>query len=80
MLTGHQIRLARNLLGWNRAKFSHDVLLSQVSVEAVESSHGPAWLTAEQEANIRRACEGAGIRFETDIDGKPTAVLVGSTT
>ncbi len=79
MLTGRQIRQVRNLLGWNRAKFSHDVLLSQVSVEAVESSHGPAWLTDEQEANIRRACEGAGIRFETDADGQPTAVMVGST-
>ncbi len=80
MLTGSQIRQARNLLGWNRAKSRYDALLSQVSVEAVESSRGSAWLTDEQEANIRRACEGVGIRFETDADGQPTAVMVGTTT
>ena len=46
-------------------------------IEAVESSDGPAWLTDEQEAAIRRVFEGAGIRFDVDAEGQPGAVMAG---
>ncbi len=46
-------------------------------IEAVESSDGPAWLTDEQEAAIRRVFEGAGIRFDVDAEGQPRAVMAG---
>ena len=32
-------------------------------VDAVESSDGPAWLTDEQEATIRRVYQEAGVEF-----------------
>lgn len=75
MLTGPQIRQARKLLRWDRPTLSRNALVSQALLQAAESSDGPAWLTDEQEAGIRRACEEAGIRFETDAEGVPVAVM-----
>ncbi len=75
MLTGLQIRKARILLGWGRLKFGRHAFLTEPFVTAAESSDGPAWLTDEQETNIRRACEKAGVRFEVDAEGQPSAVL-----
>ena len=66
MLTGLQIRRARMLLGWGRSKFGRLVLVTEGFVTAIESSDGPAWLTDEQEANIRRVCEEADIEFTPD--------------
>ena len=76
MLTGRQIREARKLLRWNRTRFSECTSLSQTFGTAIESSDGPAWLTDEQEAAIRRALESAGIRFGVDAEGRPSTVLV----
>ena len=75
MLTGLQVRKARLLLGWGRAKFGRHALLTESLVTAIESSDGPAWLTDEQETSIRRACEKGGVRFEIDAEGRPSAVL-----
>ncbi len=47
-------------------------------IDAVESSAGPAWLTDEQEATIRRVFEEAGIRFDINAEGQREAVLAGS--
>ena len=44
-------------------------------IEAVESSDGPAWLTDEQEAAIRRVFDDAGIRFDINAEGQPEAVI-----
>ena len=77
MLTGRQIRQARQLLRWGKDNFSRRVLLPMNLIEAVESSDGPAWLTDEQEAVIRRVFEGAGIRFDVDAEGQPRAVTAG---
>ena len=74
MLTGKQIREARALLRWGRVRFGRVALLTEADVSAFESSDGPAWLTDEQEAHIRLACEGMGIRFGTNVDGQPTAM------
>ena len=77
MLTGREIRQARQLLRWGKDNFSRRVLLPMTLIEAVESSDGPAWLTDEQEAAIRRVFEGAGIRFDVDAEGQPRAVMAG---
>ena len=39
-------------------------------IEAVESSDGPAWLTDEQEAAIRRVFEEAGVEFISENGGE----------
>ena len=57
-----------------RVRFGRVALLTEADVSGIESSHDPAWLTDEQEANIRLACEGMGIRFGTNVDGQPTAM------
>ena len=77
MLTGREIRQARQLLRWGKDNFSRRVLLPMTLIEAVESSDGPAWLTDEQEAAIRRVFEGGGIRFDVDAEGQPRAVMAG---
>ena len=66
MLTGRHIREARRLLRWDRGQLSRSASLTQTSVLAAESSDGAAWLTDEQEANIRRACGEAGVEFTPD--------------
>ena len=66
MLTGLQIRKARVMLGWGRTKFSRHAHITEALVTAIESSDGPAWLTDEQEASIRRAFEQAGVEFTPD--------------
>ena len=66
MLTGPQIRRARTMLGWGRTTFSRNAHITEALVTAAESSDGPAWLTDEQEASIRRALELAGVEFTAD--------------
>ena len=63
MLTGLQIREARGLLGWGRAKMGREADLSPALLVAVESSDGPAWLTEGEEAAFRRVYESAGVEF-----------------
>lgn len=69
MLTGRQIREARHLLGWGRVRFSQKASITQAMVAAIESSDGPAWLTEEQESDIRQALEEGGVEFITKDDG-----------
>ncbi len=63
MLTGPQIREARKLLRWSRIRFMESTSFTHAFAVAIESSDGPAWLSDDQEASIRRAMEGAGIEF-----------------
>ncbi len=77
MLTGREIRQARQLLRWGKDNFSRRSLLPMTLIEAVESSDGPAWLTDEQEAAIRRVFEEAGIRFDINAEGQREAVIAG---
>ena len=69
MLTGREIRQARQLLRWGKDNFSRRSLLPMTLIEAVESSDGPAWLTDEQEAAIRRAFEEASVEFIPENGG-----------
>ena len=70
MLTGREIRQARQLLRWGKDNFSRRSLLPMTLIEAVESSDGPAWLTDEQEAAIRRVFEEAGVEFISENGGE----------
>ncbi len=69
MLTGREIRQARQLLRWGKDNFSRRSLLPITLIDAVESSDGPAWLTDEQEAAIRRVFEEAGVEFIPESGG-----------
>ena len=66
MLTGREIREARRLLGWGRAKLGREADLSPALLVAVESSYGPAWLTEGEEAAFRRVYHSAGVEFTPD--------------
>lgn len=66
MLTGEQVREARRLLGWGRIRFSRTTAIPQPLLEAVKSTDGVAWLTAEQERTFRSAFEAAGIEFVSE--------------
>ena len=70
MLTGHEIRQARQLLRWGKDNFSRKSLLPMTLIEAVEISDVPAWLTDEQEAAIRRVFEKAGVEFIPETGGE----------
>ncbi len=78
MLTGREIRQARQLLRWGKDNFSRRSLLPMTLIEAVESSDGPAWLTDEQEAAIRRVFEEAGVEFIPESGGGIAARLTKS--
>ena len=80
MLTGRQMRQPRSLLRWRRETLSVKASLTINLFVAVESSEGRAWLSDEQEATIRRACEDAVVRFEVDDEGQPAAVMTGAMT
>ena len=70
MLTGREICKARQLLRWGKDNFSRRSLLPMTLIEAGESSDGPAWLTDEQEAAIRRVFEEAGVEFIPENGGE----------
>ena len=60
MITGEQIRRARELLGWTRFKLSSRASLHPAIVERAEEALP---VTAYQQALLRNALEVAGIEF-----------------
>ena len=63
MITGEQIRRARELLGWTRFKLSSRASLHPAIVERAEEAAGPLPVTTYQQALLRNALEAAGIEF-----------------
>ena len=55
MITGAQIRQARELLGWTRFKLAQRAKLHPAILERAEDAAGPAPITAYQRALIRDA-------------------------
>ena len=60
MITGEQLRRARELLGWTRFKLSSRASLHPAIVERAEEALP---VTAYQQALLRNALEVAGIEF-----------------
>ena len=65
MITGEQIRRARELLGWTRFKLSSRAALHPAIVERAEEAVGALPVTAYQQALLRNALEDAGVEFTT---------------
>ena len=65
MITGEQIRRARELLGWTRFKLSSRAALHPAIVERAEKAVGALPVTAYQQALLRNALEDAGVEFTT---------------
>ena len=65
MITGAQIRRARELLGWTRFKLSSRAGLHPAIVERAEKAVGALPVTAYQQALLRNALEDAGVEFTT---------------
>jgi transcriptional regulator with XRE-family HTH domain len=63
VITGGQIRRARELLGWTRFKLSSRAGLHPAIVERAERAVGALPVTAYQQALLRNALEAAGVEF-----------------
>ena len=67
MITGEQIKAARELLGWTRFQLGQRANLHAAIVERAEGAKGALPITPYQRALLRTALEGAGVEF-TDGD------------
>jgi hypothetical protein len=74
VITGDQIRAARELLGWTRFMLSQRANLHVAIIErAEESAPGAPPITAYQHAVLRSTLEAAGVEFTNGH--KPRAKL-----
>jgi ribosome-binding protein aMBF1 (putative translation factor) len=70
VITGEQIRRAREFLGWTRFKLSSRASLHPAIVERAEEAMALP-VTAYQQALLRNALEAAGVEF---TDGEAPGV------
>jgi hypothetical protein len=63
VITGAQIRHARELLGWAPSRLAQRAKLHSAIVQRAESVPGVPPITAYQEALIRNALQDAGVEF-----------------
>jgi transcriptional regulator with XRE-family HTH domain len=73
VITGEQIRRARELLGWTRFKLGSRAGLHPAIVERAEEAAGALPVTAYQQALLRTALNAAGIEF---TNGEAPGVLL----
>ncbi len=67
MITGEQIKAARELLGWTRFQLGQRANLHAAIVERAEGAKGALPITPYHRALLRNALEAAGVEF-TDGD------------
>ena len=63
MITGQQIKAARELLGWGPSKLAQRAKLHSAIVQRAESVAGEPPITFYQQALIRNALERFGVEF-----------------
>jgi hypothetical protein len=63
MITGAQIRRARELVGWKLSKLARRAKVHSAIIHRAESVDGAPTITVHQEALIRNALPDAGIEF-----------------
>lgn len=61
-----QIRAARGLLGWSRARLAASANVPVGTVRSMESPAGPRTSLAEARAAVLRTLEWAGVEFTDD--------------
>src|SRR4051812_21785906 len=70
MITGAQIRQARELLDWSPWKLARSSRVPSAVIRRAESVDGEPTITVYQEALIRNALLDAGVEFTTgDVPG-----------
>jgi transcriptional regulator with XRE-family HTH domain len=70
LISGGQIRAARDLLGWTVRDLAARAVVSISTVNLIENAKGLPSTTREQVAAVRAALEEAGIEFlEGDAPG-----------
>jgi ribosome-binding protein aMBF1 (putative translation factor) len=65
VITGSQIRAARNLLGWDRKLLARACKLRPETLARAESLDGEPPITVTHARAIRSTLEQAGIEFQT---------------
>ena len=63
MITGSQIRAARELLGWRQAELAKRARIQAHSVESAESSLGQSFVPGQDMQAMRAVLEAAGVEF-----------------
>jgi transcriptional regulator with XRE-family HTH domain len=63
MLTGEQVRAARVLLGWTRAKLAETAALGLATVQRIEAQSGQVHGMLDTVLKLKNALEAAGIIF-----------------
>jgi transcriptional regulator with XRE-family HTH domain len=78
MITGAQIKVARELLGWRQAELAKQARIPAHSVESAESSVGESLVPGEDMQAMRAALETAGVEFTNgdQLGGKLVAARV----
>ena len=65
IITGKQVKEARKLLGWSQLKLAQKSNVTDGKIMSCES--GEALLTPAAADAVRRALEGGGVEFASDI-------------
>jgi len=63
MITGQQIKAARELLGWRQAELTKQARISAHSVESAESTIGESFVPGQDLQAMHAALEQAGVEF-----------------
>jgi ribosome-binding protein aMBF1 (putative translation factor) len=68
VITGFQIRRARELLGWRQAELARKCGIAANVVESAESSEVVSFVPIQHLDAMRKALEAAGVEFTNDND------------
>jgi transcriptional regulator with XRE-family HTH domain len=69
MLTSHQIRAGRALVGWSARVLAEQAGVHIATVQRLERQNGPVHGTIDTLRKIQAALEGAGVEFLADASG-----------
>ncbi len=69
MISNHQIRAARALLGWSQQRLADEAGVSAITVKRLEASDEGFQARFETVMRIKSAVEAAGVVFHAGADG-----------
>lgn len=75
-LTAAQVRQACDLLRWNSPRLSRAARVPYDVARRARTDEGMPTLPSMDVRTVRAALEKAGVRFEVDAEGRPSAALV----
>jgi ribosome-binding protein aMBF1 (putative translation factor) len=71
MITGMQIRMARQALRWNADDLANKAKIGTKTVRRIEAEDGPPKSSVSTLEKIRKAFEAAGIKFIGTVEDHP---------